>query len=181
VSKALDIAFNDVEHAFRLLEFSIRVLNYFELEKVNLDLFGQDTTILLNDGNVTFNDGYFSSGEKTKLAAKTAVGVHFGTSAIVLNFLFETTDRKRDPGSDDEFYLLWTLIYAVRNVFAHGMANPIWVVKGPYQREIEVSIAGRKTAIDLAALNGHEFDYAQIGGVANWINIKDRILAIVRP
>ena len=180
VSEVLDYALNDVEHAFRLLEFSIRVLTYFELKKVDLNLFGQDTTILLNEENITFNDGHFSSGEQAELAAKTAVGASFGASAMALDNLFEATGRNRDPASDDELYLLWTLVYAVRNAFAHGIANPRWFVKGKYQREIEISIAGRKTAINLAALDGHEFVYAQIGGFANWLHVKDRVLALVR-
>ena len=179
MSKALDHAIGDVELAFRLLEFSIRTLNYFELGAVDLDLFGQDTTIKLDEENLTFNDGHFSSDEMAKLTAKTAVGASFGISAIVLDDMFEATDRDRDPTSEDEFYLLWTLIYSVRNAFAHGPANPIWVVKNKYQRKIEFSIAGRKTAIDLAALDGHEFDYSQIGGLAQWFGIKDRALALI--
>ncbi len=179
VPEALDHAIHDVEHAFRLLEFSIRVLTYFELGKVDLHLFGQDTTIQLDEENLTFDDGHFSSGEEAELAAKIAVGASFGTSAIALDNLFEATDLNRNPASNDEFYLLWTLIYAVRNAFAHGVADPRWVVKGKYQREIEISIAGRKTVINLAALDGHEFDYSHIGGFAKWFQIKDRVLALV--
>ncbi|MCH7910860.1 MAG: tetratricopeptide repeat protein [Candidatus Hydrogenedentes bacterium] len=159
MSKALDRAIGDVELAFRLLEFSIRTLNYFELGAVDLDLFGQDTTIKLDEENLTFNDGHFSSDEMAKLTAKTAVGASFGISAIVLDDMFEATDRDRDPTSEDEFYLLWTLIYSVRNAFAHGPANPMWVVKNKYQRKIELSIAGRKTAIDLA---GREFAHDKV-------------------
>ena len=181
VSEALGQAINDVEHAFRLLEFSIRILNYFELYKVDLELFGQDTTTLLDEENLTFNDSYFLYGDNAELAAKMAIGASFGASAIVLDDLFEATGQNRDPTSDNEFNLLWTLVYAVRNAFAHGVASPIWVVKGKNQRKIEFSVAGRKTAIDLAALDGQEFDYAHFGGVAEWFHIKDRVLAIVCP
>lgn len=179
VSQDLEYAMHDVEHAFRLLEFSIRVLNYFELGKVDLHLFGLKTIIQLDEENVTFNDGYFSSDENAELTAKIAVSANFGTSAIVLDNLFEATGFNRTPASNDEFYLLWTLIYAVRNAFAHGVANPRWIIKGKYRREIEISIAGRNTVINLSALEGHEFDYSHIGGLAKWFQIKDRALTLV--
>lgn len=179
VPNNLELAINDVEHAFRLLEFSIRVLNHFELGMVDLGQFGQDTLIQLKEGNVTFDDGYFSCGENAELTAKIAVGASFGASAIALDNLLEATGRGRDPTSTDEFNSLWAVVYAVRNAFAHGIANPTWVVNVKYQRKIEIALNGRKEIIDLAALNGETFDYPQIGGFANWFRMKDRALTLL--
>ncbi len=52
----LDYAIKDVDDAFRLLEFSIRILNYFELDKVTMESFGCGSVIKLKQENISFND-----------------------------------------------------------------------------------------------------------------------------
>ena len=179
--EALDYAIKDAEHAFRLLEFSIRTLNVIEAKTIDLSVFGQETTILLDDENVTFSDGYFTSQENAEISAKVAIGVSFAASAIALDNLFEATGRQRDPASNEEVYLLWTLVYAVRNAFAHGIAEPKWLAHPRYQRTIRLTLANKEIVIDLAAVNEQEFAYEHIGGFANWLNIKDRAFALIRP
>ena len=77
--------------------------------------------------------------------------------------------------------MLWTLVYAVRNAFAHGIAEPKWLVHPRYQRTIRLTLANKEIVIDLAAVNEQEFAYEHIGGFANWLNIKDRAFALIRP
>ena len=175
----LECAIIDVEQAFRLLEFSIRISNYFELDGFELEKFGRDTIVVLDEENVTFRDGFFIEADNLGLTASIAIGVSFGTTAIVLDNLFELVGQGRDPVSENEFDVLRALVYAVRNAFAHGAANPKWVVKEIYQRELELSVGGTKTTISLGELNGQEFRYANIGGITQWFHIKDRVLEII--
>ncbi|MCC7167678.1 MAG: hypothetical protein IT565_08905 [Rhodospirillales bacterium] len=176
----LEFALKDAEHAFRLLEFSIRVLKYLELPEVDFDLFGEEMTILLEQENITFNDGYFTSATNAKQTAGIAVGANFGATAIALDNLFEATGRQRNLDSTAEFDTLWALIYAVRNAFAHGIANPTWNVKESRRRKINIALAGNNTVVDLAALHDCAFEYTQIGGFGNWLRIKDRAFALIR-
>jgi len=62
--ETIEHAIDNVNDAFRLLEFSIRVSNYFELDKVDIELFGCDSLIRLERKNVSFNDSYFASKKK---------------------------------------------------------------------------------------------------------------------
>jgi len=180
IHKNIELAVKDVEHAFRLWEFSIRVMNYCELEELDLGTFGQDIVIQLDKGNVTFCDSYFSSSENTILISQISVGAAFGATAITLDNLLEATDCPRDPKSKDEFQMLWILIYSVRNAFAHGIAKPVWVVKKSYQQCIEFTLGGDKIDINLAALDKQSFEYDHIGGPVGWIAIKDRVLTLVQ-
>ena len=177
----LDYAIQEVNHSFRLLEFSIRVLNCFELKKVDTELFGQDSLIRLERENVVFNDSYFASKENCVLAAEMAIGASFGTSAIVLNDLFEAAYEKQDPKSGEEVFLIWSIVRGVRNAFAHGMADPRWQVYHRYRRKITLHLADKTTTLDLARLNGRHFEYELIGGLANWFHLKDRALDLIQP
>ncbi len=177
----LDYAIQDVNHAFRLLEFSIRVSNYFKLDKVKMESFGCDSLIRLEPENLQFNDSYFASKKSAVRTADMAVGASFGVSAIVLDNLFEATGERRNPNSNEEFFLIWSVVYAVRNSFAHGMAYPQWRVHPKYQREFALSLPGMTTTINLAELNGQEFDYSHIGGFANWCHLKNRAVELIQP
>lgn len=176
---SLEFAIKDAEHAFRLLEFAIRVMQYCELDQIDLDAFGGETTLKLEQENVTFNDGYFSTRENAQLTSQIAVGAAFGASAIALHNVFEATGRERDPSSTEELYTLWALVYAVRNAFAHAIAAPTWVVKAKYQRKIHLAFEGIDRVIDLSKLDGAEFEYGHLGGFGNWLRIKERVLDLV--
>lgn len=176
----LEFAIKDAEYAFRLLEFSIRVMNYFDLDLIDLNTFGQETTILFEKENVTFNDGYFSSCNNAVLSSKMAFGATFGASAISLDNVIEATGRKRNSDSTTEIDQLWAVIYAIRNAFAHGIANPIWVIKDKYRREVQLTLGGKKVVIDFSNLDGQSFEYAHLGGFGNWLRIKDRVFELVQ-
>jgi len=179
--ETIEHTIDNVNDAFRLLEFSIRVSNYFELDKVDIELFGCDSLIRLERKNVSFNDSYFASKKSALRTAEIAIGASFGVSAIVLDDLCEATCKQRTPKSDAEFFLIWSVVYAVRNTFAHGMANPLWRVYPKYQRKITLHLAAQTTTINLAELNGRQFDYSHIGGFANWFDLKNRALELIQP
>lgn len=163
----------DVEFAFRVLEFSIRTLCYFELGLCDISRFGQDATILLEEENVGFNDGYFLSENNAVLVSKMNVGAAFGASAIALDKLYEAVRGNRNPASDDQVDMLWALVYAVRNAFSHGIANPKWTIKERYQRVLSIPFVEPELFINLEELNGSSFEYAHIGGFANWMKLKE--------
>lgn len=170
-----EYAIKDVQHAYRLIEFSIRILTYFELKKADINLFGQDHII----ENITFNDNYFLDYENAITVAKINIGSAFGTSAIALDNLFEASGLERKRASDDEVQQFWSLVYAVRNAFAHGIANPKWMIRESYQRKLTIEIEHAEFIIDLSALNGSDFKYEHIGGFANWEKIKTRSLELL--
>lgn len=170
----------DVDFAFYLLEFSIRTMCYLELEKVDIALFGQEITILLEQENVSFDSQFFSSKENAILISHMNVGAAFGASAIALDNLFEAAIGQRDPSSRKQVNMLWALIYAVRNAFAHGIANPKWVIKGGYRRKLRIHLENKELIVDLAALDHVNFDYSHIGGFANWLKIKERSYELLK-
>lgn len=174
-------ALADVEHAFRHLEFAIKLMCYAEGGFLDLETFDADTTTLLNTENVGFPTNHFTSIEAVIPASQALVGMAFGTSAMVLEAAFEAAGLSRKPNSRLPAYELRTLVFMVRCAFAHNPALPLWVAKGPeHARNILVVLQGSPLSINLRALHGKPFDYEHIGGFANWFKIKNEAVALLQ-
>ncbi|MEX1107690.1 MAG: hypothetical protein WEC00_02145 [Dongiaceae bacterium] len=171
-NQELALARCDAAFAFRLLEFSIRIESFLSLGKLDFEAFGQEVTILLESKNISFSDGYFSSKENSVQASSMSIGVAFGATAIALDNYFEVARGRRDADSADPADALWAIVYAVRNAFAHGIANPRWKISPQYRREFLIEHNGERVTVDLRNLDGREFKYEQIGGVENWYKLK---------
>ena len=164
----------DVDYAFRVLEFAIRTMCHFEAGMADMEVFGQQLTINLENEDVTFDDEYFHSVENAVRISQMNVGACFGASAIALDNYFEAVRGQRNPLSDDPVDALWLLVYSIRNAFAHGIAAPRWMVKGKYRRKLVVELENDPINVDLGDLDGREFEYAHIGGFARWQEIRSR-------
>jgi len=165
-------ALKDVDRAFRHLEFSIKLMCYIELDHIDREKFDTDITLCLERENVSFPADTFQSMDSLVRVARTNVGISFGITAIVLDAAFETASIKPRPESDVADDLLRTFVYMVRCAFAHNPALPCWEVRGSYQRNLDLKLEGENISIDLSRLHGKSFDYADIGGLANWYRIR---------
>lgn len=164
----------DVELSFRLFEFSIRSMCYAELKKFDEQVFSRDLVLKLKPENIVYPAGSFQSHEEIIKAAQMAVGSSFGATAICLDFLLESISSQ-----SAQISTLKSLVGAVRNAFSHRVAEPAWYVK-PHRIEILDLSFIQGPSVDLAALNGSIFDYAQIGGLAAWYRVKTYVLGVAR-
>ncbi len=175
----LKFAVEDVEMAFKQLEFAIKLMCHCELRHLDQKKFDSDITILLEEENIGFHDGSFRSYEDLIEASQINVGISFGASAITLDALLEQAGIERNSKSEDPNDELRTLIYMVRCAFAHNIAKPCWEVKAKYRRKIKLILCGREYSLDFSALNGKDFEYSHIGGFANWYRIKERAIQMI--
>jgi hypothetical protein len=173
----LALALHDVDIAFRQLEFSIKLLSHIELGKLNPDEFDTDHVTLLNGGGLQFPKGPFSTQRSLEQAAAIGVLTAFAATVISLDFAFETAGIAPSIEPNDDTIKLRTLIYMLRNCFAHQIAAPTWMVRQHYQKNLSVRVGNETIALDLAALNGQPFNPAQIGGYLAWYRIRDASLA----
>lgn len=169
----------DVEYAFRVLELALRTKGCLESEIIDPSRFGAKIEIVDTSETIIFSDSYFLNRENAVLVASFNVGVAFGASAIALDNLFEAIRGQRNAASNDPADVLWCLAYAVRNAFAHGIANPVWRVRKRYCKTLTVELYGARLEVDLRELNGKEFCYEHIGGLGNWWRIKERAFELL--
>lgn len=174
-------ALTDVDHAFRHLEFAIKLMWYCEDGHLNLEKFDTENTILLDQENIGFPIGNFSSLESVIPVTHALVGVAFGTSAMVLEAAYEAAGMSRKPNSRQPADELRTLVFMVRCAFAHNPAMPVWVAKGPeHSRTISIVLQGLPISIDLQSLHGQPFEYDHIGGFANWLRIRTESVELLQ-
>jgi hypothetical protein len=173
-------ALQDVEIAFRQLEFSIKFLTFCELKKLDPSEFDTDLLVKLEEGNLNFPTGHFSDPDNIIRAAKVSVALAFGASALALDKAFETAQIPPDPESDTNVARIRTLIYMVRCAYAHGIAEPRWEVHGKYRRAMSVELEGIVTHLDLEKLDGNVFDFEHIGGHSNWNRMRDAAMHVLR-
>lgn len=175
----LDDALVDVDIAFQQVEFSIKMLSYCELERIRPAEFDTHQVVLLERENLTFPTGRFSTQEEIVRASMVAVSLALAGSALTLDQVWDVAGIQPDPGSPERVVKLRTLVHMVRCAYAHGVADPRWEVRGGYRQVLELELANAPMRLDLRALHGQRFDFAQLGGHARWFDVRDESLAAV--
>jgi hypothetical protein len=165
-------ALEDIDIAFRQLEFAIKLLSFCELGNINPKDFDTDHVVLLEGGNLHFPPGQFSDQESLNRAASISVLLAFSASVLVLDKGFEAIGIAPNPEATDNVGNLRALIYMVRCAQAHGIADPHWEVRGKFARTMTVDLAGAQISLDQAALHGQRFHIDQLGGYENWYRIR---------
>ena len=77
-------ALEDIEIAFRQLEFAIKLLSFCEFGNINPADFDTDHVVLLEGGNLHFPTGQFSDQDSLTRAASISVLLAFSASVLVL-------------------------------------------------------------------------------------------------
>ena len=174
---ALDEALTDIKIAFIQVEFSIKLLSYCELKKINPAEFDTEQIVLLEHENLIFPSENFRRQEDIIRAAGITVSSAFGASALTLNKAWDVAGVDPDPQSTDEMVKLRTLVYMVRCAYAHGIADPKWEVQGDYRQVLEVELPIASLKLDLRELHGQDFSFDVLGGHTRWFEIRDASIA----
>ena len=175
----LDDAVVDVGIAFDQVEFSIKLLSYCEFDRIRPAEFDTNQVVLLEQENLAFPAGRFSTQEDIVRAAMVAVSLALAGSALTLDRAWEVAGIRPDPGSPERAVKLRTLVHMVRCAYAHGVADPRWEVRGNYRQVFELDLANAPLRLDLRELHGQSFDFADLGGHARWFDVRDESLAAV--
>lgn len=171
-------ALDDLDIAFRQLEFTIKLLSYCELGHINPADFDTDHLVALGDERLHFPSGNFPDRISLERAAGTSVLIAMSASALVLDDAFTAFGMKPNAEAADNVGQLRALVYMVRCAYAHGIAAPLWEVRGKYLRNLAIDLNGVPLSLDLRPLNGQPFHIDQIGGYANWYRMRNASLRI---
>ena len=94
---ALDDALVDVGIAFLQVEFSIKLLSYCELDRIRPAEFDTHQVVLLEQENLAFPTGRFSTQEDIVRAAMVAVSLALAGSALTLDKAWDIAGFRPDP------------------------------------------------------------------------------------
>lgn len=173
INKALE----DVNLAFKQLEFAIKLMCHCELRHLNNSKFDADITILSDKGSNISYAAPFSSYEEIIKHSQINVSISFGASAIALYAALKTVGVNFNKGVLDDIGII---VYMVRCAFAHNIADPKWKVKTRFLKQVSLILDGEKISINFEQLNGHQFKYDDIGGLLNWYRIKNAAVSTIK-
>jgi hypothetical protein len=90
-------ALDDVDIAFRQLEFAVKLLSFCELGNIKPSDFDTDHIVLLGRERLNFPRGKFNDADSIIRAAGTSVLIAFSASVLVLDDAFQAAGMKADP------------------------------------------------------------------------------------
>lgn len=168
-----------IKQVFLQFEFAVKLMNYFELKKVDKQEFDTDTIVLLDQGSISFRNNAFQSYNDLILAAQNSYQITLGATAITLDDSLDEAGIKHDASDSSPRGQLRKLVYMIRCAFAHDMLTPRWCVNSTNVCVLDVKLASQTLRVDLANLNGKLFDNQDIGGVIAYLEIKDAVLRLI--
>jgi hypothetical protein len=170
----------NIEQAFLQLEFSIKLLTYVELKKIEKTEFDTNVVIEGQKRNLNFFHSSFDTYDDLIHATVNNLNITLGFTSIVLEASLQALGIKNDPNDRSKNGMLRNLIYMIRCAYAHDMMYPKWEAKGPYAQPLEIHLDNEIVNIDLMKKHGEPFDMKDLGGYRNYFEIKDKILTLIK-
>ena len=170
----------NIEQAFLQLAFSIKLLTFFELEKIDKDEFDTDLTILGEHGNIGYSHGTFNTYDDLIHAAHNNFNLTLGFTAITLETSLQAASISNNPNDQSPNGMLRTLVYMIRCAYAHDLIHPKWNVKRPYCQQLKIELQDETVELDLSEKDGQPFDVKDIGGHEIYFQIKEKICQLIK-
>jgi hypothetical protein len=158
-----------LDTAFAQLEFAIKLMQAAEdgrIKREDIDLpltISEGSSVLVLADQVIHTDSDFIN------AMQNNVSMAFGAAAITLNQCREEMKISLPITINTELEQWISLVYQIRNAFAHNIAEPIWKIKPKYARHFQVN----SVSINLSSLNKQHFNYDQLGGAKALFLLRD--------
>ncbi len=160
--KYLSTAFGQLAAAWKLYNYALE--GRIDLDALDIPLTFKEGTMLL-----VLPDKIFDTNDDLILFFENNLSIHFGAAAITLNRAREEAGipLPNEIVSEDEQFI--SVVYQIRNAFAHDISEPRWHMNERYRRRFEFG----RMLIDLTELNQEHFRYEQIGGPDILFRMKD--------
>ena len=155
--------------AFGQLAFAWRLYHYGLEGKFDLNILKEELTF--QDGNMIFVvPQAFHTPDELLLALENNLTTAFGAAAITLSRVREEIGVQLPDPIVTENDQCVSLIYQIRNAFAHDIAEPVWKIgKERYRRAYNFG----GMSFDLTNLDGAAFRYEHLGGPERMLQIKE--------
>ena len=167
-----------IDTAFQQLEFAWKLYNYVLEGHIDLDALDKPLTFQEGKSVLVLQDKLLQTPDDLILACENNLCIAFGAAAITLNRCREDTSPNPPDPIVSEVDQFVSLVYQIRNAFAHDMAEPRWSMNDArYARAYEFG----GIRVDLAKVGNKLFEYQDIGGPEVLFRMKDYGQKVVWP
>jgi hypothetical protein len=158
-----------LDTAFGQLHFAIKLMQAAEDGQLDLEAIDRPLTIQDAQGLVVLPDKVLDNEDELVHACQNLVTIAYGAAAITLDRCREEAGVSLPGQIETEMDQWVSLVYQIRNAFAHDIAEPRWhITKERYRRTYRI---GRVEA-DLSEVSGKHFEYSHVGGAEGLFLLK---------
>jgi hypothetical protein len=158
-----------LDTAFGQLHFAIKLMQAAEEGRLDLEAIDRPLTVHDAKGILVLPDKVLDDEGELVHVCQNLVTIAYGAAAITLDRCREEAGVKLPGEIENEMDQWVSLVYQIRNAFAHDIAEPRWhITRDRYRRNYQV---GRVEA-DLSEVTGKHFEYDHVGGVEGLFLLK---------
>lgn len=158
-----------IESAFGQLAFAVKLMDAAEDGRLDVETIDRPLTIADGPAIWVLPDRVLDSPDDLILACQNNVTIAYGAAAITLNRCREEAGATLPVDIISECDQWISLVYQIRNAFAHDIAEPRWQIsKVRYAREYQVG----PVSADLRTVHGAHFEYSHVGGPEGLYRLK---------
>jgi len=159
-----------IENALAMLTLSIRFAEGCESGIIPLS-FGWRTVHVDTGGpGLTIAPQRYSKQKLVDQSYNLMLGA-LGQTAIIVNEALDQKFGSKNPLDTSELGSARSIIYQIRNAFAHEPLTPIWRVKDSYRRVYAVHVGPARIRFNGAVLDGRNLRPADFGGIEGYIQM----------
>lgn len=163
---------SNIDIAFLQLSFALKLSEFVKETHFRREYFDREFQLRCQNQTITLSHGEFIDQVDFEAATSVHIVMSYGVAASALWAGIESTGYKRPSEIRSEKDNLAELIYAIRNCFSHGPAEPRWhFKKNLADRVFKIE----SLSINLSNKNGEIFDYSDIGGATMIFLLRDLV------
>jgi|GEM_PF-2679434 len=153
-----------IDRSIDALKTSFRFYNAIKKETIPVNPFSVGLKVGSADGPQIMEEPDFDYSN-LKVDGRNIQVFTLACCCITIDEAFNDVLPQRNPKSDKAEYVCWSIIYQMRNAFAHTPLTPKWDVKKTYKRLYCLRLFRQSISVDFSELDGQDFNLDQIGGV----------------
>ena len=156
---------NQFTLSIECLKLALRISHAINNETIDFSILRKGYRIDNPNGPIIPHEYELSKSDLYQDAQNLQVSA-LGTCILFLDKTLESFVKK-NPSSEVNFDKIRSIIFQLRNAYAHNPLRPTWYCWTKYLRKYKIELSNKSILIDLSTLNGQEFDINQIGGFGN--------------
>lgn len=162
-----------IENAFAMFTLSVRFAEGCESGIIPLDFGWRTVRIDTGGPGLTIAPQKYSKEKLVDQSYNLMLGA-LGQTAIIVDEALDQKFGSKDPADTSELGSARSIIYQIRNAFAHEPLSPTWRIKDKYRkyrRVYTVHIGSACVSFDGTALDGKNLKPADFGGFEGYIQM----------
>lgn len=167
-----------VKLGMQAFKLSCRLNGAILTSKIPIDSFQDGYRLGTSDGPVIPEEKTLSKEDILQDCRNLQV-LSLGALFVLLDEAFVSTLKQRNPKAKQHEFVAWSIIFQLRNAYAHTPLTPKWCIKKTYQNKYSLPLPSGSIELDFEKLNDTNFEIEQIGNFSTLFELFGLCLNIL--